>query len=480
MNKRTFPLATLPRITLVAGLAVFAAWQVANATKGVPPRLPGADLAPNAQEANVSTAVTPGKVVKGNGQPGKDLGTWPQFRGANRDGISEQNIGHSPVWAGNGPPRAWSIDCGEGYAGAAVQNGQVFLMDYDAARKESAIRCLSLADGVECWRYAYPVVLKRNHGMTRTVPSLTDKYLVAMDPKCNLLCLDLKTGALRWRLDLVKDFGSSIPPWYTGQCPLIEGNTVFAAPGGPEALLLAVDLESGKTLWQSKNPRGWKMTHSSLMSFDFAGQHMLAYCASGGLVGVSAKTGELLWDTPDWKISIATVPSPLSLGDGKLFLSGGYNAGSALLQLENQAGKIIPKMLFKLPAETFGATQHTPILLNQHLYGTRPNGQFTCLDLTGKVLWTSPAGKDFGLGSYLLAGDTFLVLNDAGTLTLIAATPAGFTQLGEAKLMSGGEAWGPMALVNGRLLVRDLTHLACFDVSGGLVASANGSSSQKQ
>ena len=71
----------------------------------------------------------------------------------------------------------------------------------------------------------------------------------------------------------------------------------------------------------------------------------------------------------------------------------------------------------------------------------------------------------------MLAGETFLVLNDSGTLTLVAATTDGYRQLAEAKLLEGPESWGPMALVGGHLLIRDLRHLACFDVAGGPPAS---------
>ena len=105
------------------------------------------------------------------------------------------------------PRELWAIDVGEGYAGAAVLNGRVYLMDYDRDKKQDALRCLSLADGREIWRFAYPVPVKRNHGMSRTVPAVTDKLVVAMGPKCHVVCLDPATGELRWGLDLVRQFG---------------------------------------------------------------------------------------------------------------------------------------------------------------------------------------------------------------------------------------------------------------------------------
>ena len=135
------------------------------------------------------------------------------------------------------------------------------------------------------------------------------------------MCVDPTTGQLRWGLDLVRQYGTTVPPWYAGQCPLIDRGTVVLAPGGRNALLLALDGQTGQALWQTPNPHAWKMTHSSVIPMEFAGQRMYLYCANNGVVGVSADTGAILWETTDWKISLATVPSPLVLEGGRIFLS---------------------------------------------------------------------------------------------------------------------------------------------------------------
>jgi outer membrane protein assembly factor BamB len=392
-------------------------------------------------------------------------GAWPQFRGPERNGISPEASRLAHEWGATGPRALWSMDIGEGYAGAAVRNGRVYLMDYDREHRQDTLRCLSLADGQEIWRYAYPVAVKRNHGMSRTVPAVTEKVVVAIGPKCHVLCVDAATGQLRWGLDLVRDFDATVPPWYTGQCPLIDGDKVILAPGGTNALLLAVDIESGRVLWQTPNPMQWQMTHSSVMPMEFAGGRMYVYCASRGVVGVSARDGALLWQDEDWKISIATVPSPVPLSDGRIFLSGGYDAGSMLIGLKEGSGRLAVETVFRLGPEVFGATQHTPIARDGYLYGVRPDGQLVCLSLDGKVVWASGLGQQFGLGSFLMAGDLMFALNDRGKLSLLEATPAGHRLLAQAQVLNGRESWGPMALAGGRLLARDLTRLVCLDVA---------------
>jgi outer membrane protein assembly factor BamB len=429
-------------------------------------RVPGTDQPPGVDSAAMTNAVLAGKLVRGDGRAAELPGTWPGLRGPGRTGIAEAGATLARSWDATGPKELWGVDVGEGYAGTAVLKGRVYLMDYDREHKQDALRCLSLGDGKEIWRYAYPVPVKRNHGMSRTVPAVTEKIVVAMGPKCHVACLDAVSGELKWGVDLVHDHGATVPPWYTGQCPLIDNGIVVLAPAGKDALLVALEGESGKLLWQTPNPKGWKMTHSSVMPMDLAGRRTYVYCASLGVVGVDAKDGRLLWETTDWKISIATVPSPVPLADGRVFFTGGYNAGSLMLELAEQGGKVIPRSLFKLEPGVFGATQHTPVLADDYLYGVRADGRFVCLDLNGKVAWATEPSQQFGLGSFLLANGLIYALNDVGRLTLFEATPGGYRQLAQAQVLKGRESWGPMCLVGGRLLARDLTRLVCLDVAG--------------
>lgn len=462
----TGAVAWLPVALGLAGAALLILWLTHGPALTLTERVPGTDHAPGGDGAGATNVVLAGKLTVGAGKPSDLAGAWPGLGGPNRTGVDPAATRLARSWPGSGPRELWALDVGEGYAGAAVAGGRVYLMDYDREHKEDAIRCLSLADGKEIWRFAYPVSVKRNHGMSRTIPAIGDNFLVTLGPKCHVACLNATTGELRWGMDLVRQFGTTVPAWYAGQCPLIDEGKVILAPGGPEALVVAVDPQTGQTLWQTPNPKGWKMTHSSVAVMVIGGERTYVYCASGGVVGVSARDGRLLWETADWKISIATVPSPVVLSDGRIFLSGGYNAGSLMLQITAEAGRFTPKTLFKLGPEVFGATQQTPILYNDHIYGARPDGQFVCLDLQGKPVWTSGPSQTFGLGSYMIADGLVFALNDSGVLSIFEASPEKFNRLAQAQVLHGRESWGPMALAGTRLIVRDLTRMACLEVGG--------------
>ena len=455
--------ALFPGALASLALVLLTLWIWQGNQSPISKRVPGTDNAPGGDLGTNGNAVLAGKLFVSDGKAASIPGSWPQFRGPGRDGISPES-GLLRSWQPGEPRELWGLEVGEGYAGPAVSQGRVYLMDYDREKKQDALRCLSLADGREIWRFAYPVAVKRNHGMSRTVPSVSEKLVIAIGPKCHVVCLDAILGELKWGLDLVREYGTVVPPWYAGQCPLIEGDKLILAPAGKNALLVALEAETGKVLWKTANTLGWKMTHSSIMPMDFGGERIYVYCGSGGVAGVSARTGEILWHTTDWKISIATVPTPVILDSGRIFLSGGYNAGSLMLQLKKEGEKFAASTVFKLEPEVFGATQQSPVLFESHLYGVRPDGKFTCLTPEGKALWNSGSGQDFGLGAFLSADGMIFAINDSGLLRLLSAKPDGYQVLSQAQILKGRECWGSLALAGKRLLVRDLTRLVCLEV----------------
>jgi len=464
VRERLLPAAVPAVVAVGLGLAVML-WLTSSPAADLQPRVPGTDR--RSARATVERPVKlTGMVVHGVAQAADIAGSWPRFRGPNFDNICRDPTPLARSWGEGGPPVLWSRQLGEGYAGAVVHKGRAYVLDYDHEAKADTLRCLSLADGQEIWHFSYPVEVKRNHGMSRTLPAVTDKHVATLGPKCHVACLDAETGQPRFPIiDLVREYGATVPPWYAGQCPLIDGERLILAPGGPDALLMAVDCNTGKVLWKTANPDRWRMTHSSVMPMEFAGKRMFVYCASGGVVGVDARDGSLLWKTPEWRISIANVPSPVPLGNGRIFLTGGYNAGSMILQLEEKDGKFEARPLLRLKAKVFDSPQHTPILYQGHLYAVCADGQLACATPDGKVVWKSGAAHRFGLGPYLVSDQGLLyVMNDTGTLTLAEASPAGFKVLAQARVLDGRESWAPMTLVAGRLIVRDTERMVCLDV----------------
>lgn len=402
--------------------------------------------------------------------------TWPRFRGEDFDNISKSKVKLIEKFGEEGPKIVWSIQLGEGHSGAAIYKGLAYVLDYDEEERADFLRCYSVLDGKELWKRGYDVAVKRNHGMSRTIPAVTEKYILTIGPKCHVMCVDREDGNFRWGLDVVKEYGNEIPFWYTGQCPLIDNDIAIIATGG-KALMVAVDCETGEKLWETPNPNGWNMSHSSIMPYHHGGRKMYVYSAIGGLAGVAADgpdAGTVLWETSAWNHSVVA-PSPVCMPDGRIFISAGYGAGSMMLQLSENEGNYSIETLYEYkPRDGLACEQQTAIYWNDHLFGIMPKdggsfrNQFVCVHPsdTRKIIWASDKDVRFGLGPYFIADNKFFILNDDGTLTIVRPSTERYIQLEQYKIFEDGhDAWAPFALADGYLLLRDSKTMVCIDLN---------------
>lgn len=434
-------------------------------------------MGPAADAALEEVVDLEGEFVELARAPIAESASWPRFRGKDSRNVLEGGTPLADSWRANGPPVLWGRDLGEGHAGAAVFGGRVFVLDYDEEEQGDALRCFSLEDGTEFWRRWYVAPTKRNHGISRTIPAVTEDFIVTIGPRCFVMCVDTETGAYRWGIDLVREYGTEVPLWYTGQCPIIENDTAVIAPAGDEVLMMGVDCSTGEVLWSTPNPGNWEMSHSSIIPMTILGKRMYVYCAMGGVAGVSAEPedlGELQWTSTEWSHSV-TSPSAVSVDESRVFLTAGYGGGSMMLRIAREEGSYVATPLFELDKKVFGCEQQTPIFYEGHLFGVLPKDasalreQFVCLDTDGKIVWSSGKTERFGLGPFLIADGKVLILDDDGVLTMLRASLEGYQPLARAKVLDGHDAWAPMALVDGKLLLRDSKHMICLD----LTAAAN-------
>lgn len=468
---------------LAAGAACLIWWLGASSGRGTAVRLEprpaparsAAATATNGNRTGAATVAIGAVFATFDGTPSALAAKWPRFRGPHGDNIAS----NSPPLAEsfrdtNGPPVLWSVPLGEGYAGPAVANGCVYVLDYMDSVPGDMLRCFSLDDGRERWRRGYELRVKRNHGMSRTVPAVTADDVVTIGPRCHVMCVDARTGALRWGLDLVRDHGTREPMWYTAQCPLIDEGIAVIAPAG-RVLMMGVECSSGRVVWETPNPRGWQMSHASIVPMVLGGRRQYVYAAIGGMAGVAADgedRGTVLWETTDWNHAVVA-PSPVPLPGGRILVTAGYGAGSRMFQVEASNGVFAVHSLFALDRKVFACEQHTPIWYRDRLLGVLPadagamKQQLVALNLDGTVAWASGPEQRFGLGPFLVADDKLFLLGDDGLLTVARAAAESFTPLARARVLFGKEAWAPMAVVDGRLILRDSERMVCLYIGVG-------------
>lgn len=451
-------------------------WLMRDPTSRFTESLPGLDKRGVADTTSENVEI--GKIFENNNTSFKEMTeSWSRFRGNDYDNISKSKVRLKEKFGPKGPDIRWSVPLGEGHSGAAICKGLVYVLDYQEKEKADLLRCISLSDGKELWNRGYHVTIKRNHGMSRTIPAITEKYIVTMGPRCHVMCLDRMTGNFRWGLDVAREYSSEIPFWYTGQCPLIDNDVAVIATGGKKALIIGISCETGKKLWETPNPGGWKMSHSSIMPFNFSGRKMYVYSAIGGLAGIAADgpdVGKVLWKTPAWNHSVVA-PSPVCMPDGKIFLTAGYGAGAMLLQLKGNGSNFTINVIQQyLPRFGLACEQQTPVYWQGHLFAILPKdagslrNQFVCVDPSDckKIVWSSGQTTRFGLGPYFLADNKLFILDDEGTLTIARPSVAKYIQLDRAKVIKdGSDAWAPLAIANGYLVLRDSKTMFCIDIN---------------
>ncbi|NSW94556.1 MAG: PQQ-binding-like beta-propeller repeat protein, partial [Bacteroidales bacterium] len=311
-------------------------------------------------------------------------------------------------------------------------------------------------------------------------------------PNGHLYCIDVNTHKPLWNKNIWTDFGGGqIPRWAITQCPLVYGDLLIVASQAPKAGVVAYDKMTGAVKWTtpSLGPTGYVSpalvkvgtTNQVVMVTAAAGR---GPSASGGkVVGIDPLTGKILWEYTNWQC-IIPVPSAVDDGDGKVLITGGYNAGSAMLKIERKTdGTYEAKELFKNP--DFGSHTQPPILYNNHFYvqystNERKDG-LVCMSMDGQVKWKTGRTPLFEKGGMILAEGLLLATDGRSALYLIQPDPAGFKPIASAELLKEGttgsqsddtalkaaassQNWAPIALADGKLLIRDQKRLLCVKV----------------
>jgi outer membrane protein assembly factor BamB len=463
----------LPTLIL-AGISAMIFWFVHDPVSGFSMSIPGMDNRP-LKDASTAEVVNIGEKFTFYNEFDSELkGKWPRFRGSDFDNINKENIPLIDNWKNQEPEVLWEAEMGEGHAAPVIYDGRVYILDYDETKKADALKCFALETGQPLWKRWYNVHVKRNHGMSRTVPAVNEKYVVTIGPQGQVMCTYRTSGDFIWGLDMVREYGSEIPFWYTGQCPLIDNNVAILAPGG-SSILIGVDCDTGEVIWETPNPGTWQMSHSSIMPMEFSGTRMYVYAAVGGICGVSAEPenrGKLLWKTTAFAPSVVA-PSPLVFDDGKIFMTAGYGAGGAMFQLVKNGNNFDIELLYKYkPKDGLASEQQTPVIINGLIYGVLPKdagsvrNRFVCTSPKDvqQYLWTSDKSERFGLGPYIYADGKFYIVDDDGTLLIAKADRNGFQVLDKRRIIEGQDAWGPIAIADGYLLMRDSKKMVCLNM----------------
>lgn len=440
---------------------------------------------------------------------------WPRFLGPSGDNTStETNL--LDRWSTNGPPIVWDKPVGSGYSAPSVLAGALVL--HHRLGDEEIVEAMDSATGQTRWQRKTPSRFRDPFGYNngpRCSPLLTSNRCYTFGAEGKLLCLDLTDGRILWQRDTARDW--SVPDAFfgVGSTPLLEGGKLIVLVGGqPDAGVVALDPESGRTLWENVGkktwngvtPLGWRSTkpyewtgnemlvsYASPTAATIHGQRHLLCLMRQGVVSLNPTNGEVnfqRWFQCPVNESVNAM-TPVVRDDIILLSSAYYRSGSVALRVQPD-GKSFEEV-WRSPQNPFARTAdgayespaleihwNTPVVRDGYLYGfsgrNEPDAAFRCVELkTGKLMWSRdeswPAHSAkqpgvFGRGSAILADGKLIALGEGGRLGMFRPNPKQAEeicawQVPQLKYPS----WAGPVLADRKLFLRSENHLVCVDLA---------------
>jgi outer membrane protein assembly factor BamB len=420
---------------------------------------------------------------------------WPQWLGPKRDGVWRET-GLVEKFPSGGPKVRWRAPLGQGYAGPAVANGKVYVMDRVLAKGaqqpasgfakptldgKERVLCLDEASGRVLWTHEYPCTYRIAYpGGPRVTPAVADGKVYTLGAMGDLYCLEADSGKPVWSKNFMRDYDAPAQMWGFAAHPLVDGKKLICLVGGKGSIAVAFDKDTGKELWRALEAD--EQGYCPPVIYDVGGTRQLIIWHPEAVNGLDPETGKVYWTVPFFSKAGLSIPMPRLDGD-RLFITAFYN-GSLMLKLDQ--AKPTATVLWKgkgrgeKPSLTdaLHSIMPTPFIQDGYIYGVCSYGELRCLKAdTGERVWATfdaTTGKEVRWGNAFLVpqSDRFWLFNEQGDLILAKLTPKGYEEISRAKIleptnMMAGRpvVWSHPAFANKCVFARNDKEIVCVSVA---------------
>jgi outer membrane protein assembly factor BamB len=394
---------------------------------------------------------------------------WPQYNGPQHDRVAATQV-DLKAWPEAGPSQLWKVDTPAGFSSFTVAHGRAFTL----VTQKGAETCLALdaSSGKELWSTKLGGIkydgggdagTSNNRGGDgpRSTPAATESRVFAYDASMHLTCLDAKSGKKLWSKDIEQQYKGKNIRWQNATSPLLEGNLVIVAGGGPRQSLLAFQQKNGKLAWRAEDE---KLTHATPVAATLHGVRQVIFFMQSGLVAVTPEKGKVLWRA-EYPFNISTAASPVVHGD-LIYCSAGYGVGGGAFRVDKKGSKFEAELVWQ-QRNRLQNHWSTPICKDGYLYGMFSfkkygEGPLKCVELSsGEEKWSV---SGFGPGNVILVGDRLVALSDAGEVVLVDPSPEAYRELSRMDVLDG-KCWSSPSFAQGHLFVRSSTEGVCLDLA---------------
>jgi outer membrane protein assembly factor BamB len=400
-----------------------------------------------------SGAVTPVEAQKSSTD-------WPQFRGANRDGISAET-GLSMGWPEEGPKEVWRQKVGPGYSSISIVGDRGYTMwaaELDGEPTEFAV-AFDIATGKGLWRTPVGERYDNEFGDgPRSTPTVDGKTVYVLSSRGDLLALKLDDGSEIWSMSLTEQFGGQMPYFGFSTSTLVDGNQLLIEGGGPDGKAYAsLNKKTGEVNWTSGSPPDSGPGYNSPIAVTMGGERRYVYLLGDKMTCMDDKGNEV-WTHP-WPYPGETHAMPIFVPPNKIYASGAEGVGAQLVAVTEDGGKATVEEVWKtrLMKNHFSSA----VIVDGYVYGF-DNATLRAISVEdGETAW---AKRGYGKGSLIYADGHLLVLSDKGLLLSIEATPEAYREKGRVQALSG-KCWTNPTLSAGKLYLRNHDEMVVYDLT---------------
>lgn len=414
-------------------------------------------------------------VQMGLGAAGSDWNNWrgPFFNGSSDTTNLPETL--APESA------AWSLDLpGPAASTPIIYNGKVFLTSTEKGGNALIALCLDAANGSVLWQKNLSTSEERFSRNTPASPSpvVNAKYACFLFGNGEFVCLE-HDGKEIWRRNLVTEYGPFAYLFGYGSSPLLldktlyvpvlRRQTVYRGPASDKSMtsyLLAVDIETGKTVFHQERPSDAadETTNSYItpVAATINGQLQIVLFGADYITSHDPKTGRELmrYQYDDSKNERArNIPSPIIDGQ-RLYCAMPRGTAGAAFDLATPD----KPLLWTTEGSASGPDSASPAMYKGHFYMIEDRSKMlVCVDAaTGTVRWKGQLDKTGMYFSAVTAADDKLyTVNENGGVTVAAADPNEFRLLSTTSFRQP-PVQSTISAAAGRLYLRTAEKLYCF------------------
>jgi outer membrane protein assembly factor BamB len=394
-----------------------------------------------------------------------------QWRGPQRDGIYPET-GLLKVWPAEGPKLLWSAQgFGTGYSSAACDGKNIYVTGM--INSKDVLTALTL-DGKILWQTPYGASWTGSFPDTRGTPTVDGDKIYLVSGSGDIACIQTKDGSIKWTFNGFKKFEGKCGDWGVCESLLVVDDKVFYTPAGFKTTMVALNKNTGETVWQSESISDTTGYVSPLL-VEYRGRRYATTLLANYLIGVDIEDGTIRGkvkytdiidnsgNNKDPEISRINTVTPL-YKDGFIYVTSGYNRVGAMFDLSSGTKPPAPVWVDPVLDCHHGGV----VLMNGYIFGSNwinnGNGNWCCIDWkTGKKMYEE---KWFTKGSIVAAdGMLYCTEEKTGNLALVRPNPEKLDIVSSFKIPLGkGPFWAHPFIKDGIMYIRHGDVLMAYDV----------------